>query len=221
MNKGKMPVKKIISIICTVLTVLILALAACIIINMIYCRAKNKPVSFFGASFAIVQTNSMEPYIMTGDLIVYKSRSYDDIKVGDYVVFTAGDGFGQLKGQSIVHEAIEKTEDGIKTQGKNRTTNPGPDKDYVTAENLLGVCTFNSSGWGKLFAFISKFGIFIIIALIAVPFIVKQIIKIVKLSKQSEAEEVTAAESVSAENSASEQPPQTVSESQEFPKDNE
>lgn len=186
MVKGEVPAKKIISIICTVLTVLVIALTAGIIINLIYCRVNNKPVSFFGVSFAIVQTNSMEPYIMTGDLIVYKSCSFDDVKVGDNIVFIAGDGFGKLKGQSIVHEAIEITEEGIVTQGKNRVTNPGPDKDCVTAKNLLGICTFNSAGWGKLFTFISKFGIFIIIALVAVPFIIKQIIKIVRLSKQEE-----------------------------------
>ena len=199
MIKGKVPVKKILSVICTVLTVLIVALAAAIIINMIYCRAKNKPVSFFGSSFAIVQTNSMEPYIMTGDLIIFKTCSYKDVKVGDYIVFTAGDGFGKRKGQSIVHAVKEITEDGIITQGLN---NSGPDTDLVTSKNLLGICTYNSAGWGKLFTFISRYGIIFIIALVAVPFIIKQIIKIVKLSKQKDGEEVVAVEgNVEVENS--------------------
>lgn len=187
MSKGKVPVKKVLSVICTVLTVLIVALAAFVIINMLYCRAKNKPVSFFGMSFAIVQTNSMEPEIMTGDLIVFRSCSYDDIEVGDYIVFTAGDGFGKLKGQSIVHEVKEITETGIKTQGIN---NPIEDIDKVTAKNLLGICTFNSAGWGKFFRFVNKYGIIIVIALISVPFIVKQVIKIIKLSKNKNGEEI-------------------------------
>lgn len=189
MSKGKVPVKKIISIIFTVLTVIIVALAAFVIINMIYCRAKNKPVSFFGVSFAIVQTNSMEPYILTGDLIVFKTCSYDDVKEGDYIVFTAGAEFGKLKGQSIVHAAMEKTEDGIVTRGLH---NPANDEKPVTAANLLGICTYNSAGWGKVFSFLGKYGIIIIIALVAVPFAVKQIIKIVKLSKNKEVEEVAA-----------------------------
>ena len=202
------------------LTVLIVALAAAIIINMIYCRARNKPVSFFGSSFAIVQTNSMEPYIMTGDLIIFKTCSYSDVKVGDYIVFKAGDGFGKLKGQSIVHEVIEITEQGIKTQGKNKITNPGPDKDYVTAKNLLGICTYNSAGWGKVFTFISRYGIIFIIALVAVPFIAKQIIKIVKLSKQKEGEEVVAVEGAADTNSESVEPPQSTSENKEISEDN-
>ena len=194
MSKGKVPVKKILSVICTVLTVLVIALAVIVIVNMLYCRAKNKPVSFFGISFAIVQTNSMEPYIMTGDLIVFKSCSYDDIEVGDYIVFTADESFGKLKGQSIVHAVKEITEDGIITQGLNKKTNPNPDKNPVTAENLLGVCTSNSAGWGKFFRFINKYGIILVIALVAIPFIVKQIIKIVKLSKNKQSEEVIAVE---------------------------
>lgn len=188
---SKVSVKKVFSIIFTVLTALIIALAAIVIINMIYCRAKNKPVSFFGTSFALVQTNSMEPYIMTGDLIAFHACSFEDVKPGDYVVFIAGDGFGRLKGQSIVHAVKEITADGIITQGLNGKTNPQPDKDLVTSGNLLGICNFNSAGWGKVFGFINRYGILIIILAVAVPFIVQQVIKIIKIFKQKKSEKLT------------------------------
>lgn len=192
MSKGKPPVKKILSVICTVLTVLIIVLAAIVVINMLYCRAKNKPVSFFGTSFAIVQTPSMEPYIMTGDLIVFHSCSYDDIEVGDYIVFVADENFDKrLKGQSIVHEVIDITKDGLVTKGAN---NSGKDQGFREAKDILGICTYNSAGWGKVFSFIGKYGIFIIIILVFVPFAVKQIIKIVRLSKNKQAEEISAAD---------------------------
>ena len=126
MSKEKKPAKKVLSVICTVLTGLIIVLTAAILINMVVCRAKNKPVSFFGTAFAIVQTRSMEPYIMKGDLIVFKECNF----------------------------------------------------------NLLGVCTYNSAGWGKVFGFIGRYGIFIILAVIALPFIISQILKIVRLSKE-------------------------------------
>lgn len=187
MNKDKKKLlSKIFSIVCTVLTVIILALAVAVIANMIICRAQNKPVSFFGTSFAIVQTESMEPEIKVGDLIIYHSCDYSEVEVGNYVVFVAGEGFDNaIKGQSVVHEAIAISESGITTKGIN---NPSADRVAVTAENLLGICTFNSSGWGSFFRFLSKYGIIIIIALIAVPFIVSQILKIIKLSKQREEE---------------------------------
>lgn len=181
-SKGKKGLTtRIFSIICTVLTALIFALAVGVIVNMIVCRAKNKPVSFFGTSFAIVKTPSMQPEIMVGDMILFKTCNYSDVKVGDYIVFVAGDGFGQIKGQNIVHEAIEITSSGIRTKGTNNLV---ADSDLVTEDNLIGICTYNSAGWGKVFTFISKYGIIIIIALIAVPFIVSQIIKTVKQSKQ-------------------------------------
>ena len=185
MSKEKKPAKKVLSVICTVLTGLIIVLTAAILINMVECRAKNKPVSFFGTAFAIVQTPSMEPYIMTGDLIVFKECNFNDVKVGDYIVFTAGDGFpSELKGQSIVHAVIEIKGGEITTQGKNTVTNPNPDSDKVTAENLLGICTYSSAGWGKVFGFIGRYGIFIILAVIALPFIISQILKIVRLLKE-------------------------------------
>lgn len=185
MNKEKKLAKKVLSVICTVLTGLIIVLTAAILINMVVCRAKNKPVSFFGTAFAIVQTPSMEPYIMTGDLIVFKECNFSDVKVGDYIVFTAGDGFpSELKGQSIVHAVIQINGGEITTQGKNTVTNPNPDSDKVTAQNLLGVCTYNSAGWGKVFGFIGRYGIFIILAVVALPFIIGQILKIVRLSKE-------------------------------------
>lgn len=158
---------------------------------MLYCRAKNKPVSFFGTSFAIVQTPSMEPYIMTGDLIVFHSCAYGDIEEGDYIVFVADDNFGKMKGQSIVHAVKEITEDGIVTQGLN---NQKQDEGFREPSEILGICTFNSAGWGKVFSFIGKYGIFIIIILVFVPFAVKQIIKIVRLSKNKQAEEISAAD---------------------------
>lgn len=189
MNKGKSPVKKILSVVCTVLTVLIVLLTVFIIANMIYCRAKNKPVSFFGTSFAIVQTNSMEPEIMTGDLIVFRACNIGDLKVGDNIVFIADENFrSDIQGKSIVHKVV-RTENGIETRGVN---NAADDEGFRDESELLGICTFNSAGWGKVFSFFGKYGIIFVIALIAVPFIVRQIIKIVKLSKNKEGEEVAA-----------------------------
>lgn len=185
MSKGKKKSSKIFSIVCMVLTVIICVIAAAIVLNMVICRVKNKPVTFFGRSFAIVQTGSMEPEIMTGDLIVYRTCDYDDVQTGDYIVFVAGKGFGELQGQSVVHEAIAITENGIRTKGVN---NAIADKDLVTSGNLLGVCTSHSAGWGKVFSFFGKYGVIVIIALIAVPIIITQIIKIVVYSKQREKE---------------------------------
>lgn len=185
MSKGeaKPTVKKVFSIIGTVLTVLIFALALVIIINMVVCRVQKKPVSFFGTSFAIVQTNSMEPEIMTGDLIIFHKCNISELKVGDNIVFIADENFDKdIQGKSIVHKVVS-VESGIVTRGVH---NGHDDDGFRDVDEIYGICTYNSADWGKVFSFIGKYGIFIIIAVIAVPFAISQIIKIVKLSKQKE-----------------------------------
>jgi signal peptidase I len=177
-------IKKFLSVLGTVLTVIIFILTIFVLINAVVAKVKNRPASFFGYSFAIVVTQSMEPEIMTGDMIIFKSCSYDDVTVGDDIVFIAGESFGQICGQSVVHKVVDIDDSGIQTQGVNSVTNPSPDTDRVTAENLLGICIYNSTFLGRLFTFFSKFGVVILIALIAIPIIVKQIIKIVKLAKE-------------------------------------
>lgn len=187
MSKGeiKPAVKKVLSVIGTVLTVIFFAISIFVVINLIVCHVQKRPVSFFGYSFAIVQTNSMEPEIMTGDLIIFRRSGINDIKVGDNLVFIADENFpDEIQGKSIVHKVVS-TESGIETRGVN---NAGNDGGFRDAEELLGICTNNSAGWGKVFSFLGKYGIFVIIALIAVPFIVGQIIKIVKLAKQRKLE---------------------------------
>lgn len=186
-KKTKKTSVKVFSIICSVLTALIVALTCYVVISMIVARAQNKPISLFGTSFAIVQTNSMEPEIMTGDMIFFRACDIDDIEVGDNIVFIAGESFGeQICGQNIVHKVVAITAEGLVTQGVNSNTNPGPDKDLVTADNFIGICTAHSTFWGKVFSFLSKYGIFILLAIFVVPFIITQIIKIFKLSKQPE-----------------------------------
>lgn len=177
--------KRIISVICTVLTAVIFVFVALILINMIVCRTQNKPVNFFGTSFAVVQTNSMEPEIMTGDLIVFKATEYSEIAVGDNVVFKADDNFrdgngNSMAGLTIVHKVVEITEDGIVTRGVHNIKDDG---GFRSADDIYGVCIANSAAWGTVFSFLGKYGVLIIIALIAIPVIISQIIRIVKLAK--------------------------------------
>lgn len=183
-NKSK--AKRVFSIICTVISVLIFAFVALLIINMIVCRVQNRPVNFFGYSFSVVQTNSMEPEIMTGDLIVFKKVDFSTLDVGDTIVFKADDNFkdgagNSLEGYTIVHKIMEVTAEGLVTKGVNNVANDG---GLRTADEVYGICVANSAFWGDVFAFLGKYGIIIIIFIIAVPIIVTQIIKLVKYSKE-------------------------------------
>lgn len=183
-REEKKPSAKIISIVCTVLTVILAALTCYVVVSIIIAKTQDKPVNLFGSSFAVVLTDSMEPEIMTGDLIVFRLCDIGEVNEKDSIVFLAGDGFDKdVRGKSIVHQAISLTEYGIQTKGVN---NDLPDRDLVTEDNFLGICTFNSAFLGALFTFVSKYGIFILIAAIALPFIIRQVVKIVKLAKNGD-----------------------------------
>ena len=174
---------KVFSIICSVLTAIFIALTAYVLISMIVARSKNKPVNLFGVSFAVVLTDSMEPEINTGDLIFFKKAKFSSVKEGDNIVFIAGEGFDEaVRGQSIVHKAITITESGIITKGVNNSI---PDSDLVTSANFLGICTKHSSFLGAVFVFLNKYGILVLVAVFAIPFIIAQLIKIVRLSKKT------------------------------------
>ena len=187
MTKSK--IKKIFSVAGTVLTVLLIAFTAYIVVSVIIARVKNTDVSLFGYSFGVVLTNSMEPEISPGDLIIFGHDNIDEVKVGDNIVFKAGDGFSEkIKGQNVVHrvQSIEILPDGsveITTRGIN---NLNDDEYPVTSENFVGICIYHSTAWGNFFTFMINYGFIILIVVVALPFIISQIIKIVKLSKSKD-----------------------------------
>lgn len=192
-NNNVSTTKRIFSTVCTVISAVIFVIVALLLVNIIVCRSQNKPVNFFGYSFSVVQTNSMEDEIMTGDLIVFKKVDFSSLNVGDNIVFRADenfkDGSGKsLAGYTIVHKIIEITDDGLKTKGVN---NYSADNGLRVEDDIYGLCISNSAAWGKIFAFLGKYGILIIIFIIAVPVIVTQTLKIVKLTKQKKEEGLT------------------------------
>ena len=90
---------------------------------------KNGYVKFFGYSFHIIQSGSMEPEIHVGELVVAKDCDASTLKVGDDVVFKNEDSSSQMYGQFICHRIVEIEDDGtIWTQGVNEKTNPIRDK---------------------------------------------------------------------------------------------
>lgn len=188
----KTKLKKILSVAGTVLTVLVIAFTAYIVVSVIIARSKNTDVNLFGYSFGVVLTDSMEPEISPGDLIIFTHGSIEDVEVGDNIVFVAGNGFDpQIRGNNVVHSVkeINVLPDGtisIVTRGIN---NSSDDIYPVTAENFVGKCVYHSEAWGNFFTFMINYGFIILIVVVALPFIVSQVIKIIKLAKNKDEEE--------------------------------
>ena len=82
-----------------------------------------------GLRLCIVQTSSMEPTIPTYSVCLVTTRvSYDDLSVGDIVVYTRAS-----DGEQIVHRVMDITDTGAITRGD---ANRNDDGVSVTADNL-------------------------------------------------------------------------------------
>ncbi len=176
------------SIAVTAVSAVIFAMAVAVFAVVLIARSQNKEASFFGYSFAVVVTDSMEPEIMTGSLIIIKNCEISADLVGENVIFISRS--GTLEGERIVHKVIESfSEDGeiyLVTKG---VKNEVADTEPVTAENFVGVCVGVSYAAGVVVSFLASYGVPLAIAIIAVPIIVRQVIVIVKTLKSSDEEE--------------------------------
>ena len=88
----------------------------------------------------IVETDSMEDTIMTGDLIISKKVAEDEVKVGDVITFFDPATGGKSVVTHRIIEAVYKNGEfmGYKTQGDNNET---PELDLVEYKDIIGVWT--------------------------------------------------------------------------------
>ena len=84
-------------------------------------------MNFLGYSPHMVMSQSMNPTLLTGDFVLAKQIKFEDVQVGDIVIYkhTYEDGVER----AIVHRVIEKTEDYLIFQGDNNLS-PDPWKVY-------------------------------------------------------------------------------------------
>lgn len=79
-------------------------------------------MNFLGYSWNYVMSGSMEPTIMTGELVIAKQADFEDIEVGDIIIYkhTYDDG----SSIPIIHRVIEKNSEYLLCKGDNN-----PEKD--------------------------------------------------------------------------------------------
>lgn len=125
MAKRKSTAGKVIGIILNA----ILVLMALYIGITLYLRSTtgNPHASIFGVTTHLVISDSMEPNINTGDLIMVKKS--DDYAVGDVVTYISDDG------RSITHRIISITFGGYILQGDN---NPERDGGTIRPDQIVG-----------------------------------------------------------------------------------
>ncbi len=125
---------------------------------------KNGKHDFFGLTYYIVVSNSMEPQIHVNDCVVLKKvKNISDLKVGDDI------GYINQQGKVVVHKIVDIIiENGISKFVTAGINNPSNDQMYVTNENIVGkrISTLHTLGNAIVF-FRSPGGIILLIALFA------------------------------------------------------
>lgn len=202
-NNAALKRKKILSSIAFALSVILFIIAISVFIVALKAKKENKPASFFGYSFSVVVSPSMEPEIKVGDFVLVKETVVmSEIKEGDNVVFTSKD--PTIAGLRVVHKVVKiaEDEDGLYfvTKGVN---NPVEDGYFVREDNFVGMEVFHSTALGIVFGFFSRTEnlIFLVILFITIPAVVNLTKKIVVYVKESKAENKTSS-TASSENSS-------------------
>lgn len=174
-TKSKSKTAKVFSII----SLVFLVLCASILIYSTISYSQRGLVTFFNYSFHVIQTKSMEPDIKAGDLAIVRSVPFDQIHVGDDILFKCEDPTSAVYGKYIVHRVKELTDTpGVyKTYGIN---NHGiEDKVLSKAE---GKVVKVSSAWGGVFSFLTSWkSIILIVAFVGIiVFMIFEVVSVVQ-----------------------------------------
>ncbi len=170
-------------------TVLLFLLVFWVFFEVFNAKRQGRVPTFFGYSFSVVVTGSMEPDIHVGELLIVRETDMETIEVGDDILFVSQSGI--VAGQHVVHRVVEKGTDEkglyFRTQGVNNSV---ADTDRVRASNFVGKAVAHSAFWGKIFSFLTNVEALMMIAvlLLVAPFALKQIIKIVRATKADDPE---------------------------------
>lgn len=174
---------KLISKIFKIASYCLFGLIICLSLFVLTLRFLSESPSIFGYSFYYVLTESMEPEIMAGEIILCKSTDPEDLQVGDIITYIGET--GTLKDMIITHKIVQ-IDDGIfTTQG---VANDLPDPP-INSSQILSRYVATIPLAGKLFSVInSKYGFIFLIATPLCLLLVNEISIIVKAFKEDKEE---------------------------------
>lgn len=150
----------------SVLVIFVLAL-----IFVVVARISGNTPSLFGYSMLRVSSDSMEPELKVGSIILVEKADPANLQKGDVITYHGEKGpvAGKLITHQIVEEPYEKDGEYYFT---TRGIKPGAvDDPEITDRQIVGKVLFKIPVLGSLYDFFtSKLGLFAIIALIIIAF---------------------------------------------------
>lgn len=197
--------KRIINIVVDVVVAVILAFALILAISTITSKKKgyDQYTEIFGTAYLAVESGSMEPTFRRGDLIKIKTVKGDDaanLEKDDIITFKTT----LRQGGKIVlntHRIVEVVKENgtvkYRTQGDNKVTNPNPDSDLVTLDQIVGLYKGKAGGIGKVFLFMqTSAGFFVCVVLptlLIVAYCAVNLVLVIRKEKKKQTEEAVIA----------------------------
>ena len=180
--------KKIFSRIRLVLGSILVAILFITLIVTFISRISGKTPEMFGISLMRISSNSMEPELMVGDIILIKNTDIEKIEAGDIISYL-GDK-SSYAGKVITHKVIEpptfSEDDGVyylTTAGIREGAHADPEIKHTQVLGKL-VCVVPLLGWVyNLFTTWYGFLLFVLIVLFSFA---SEIINIVKILKYND-----------------------------------
>ena len=129
---------------------------------MVSAMDNKNDISILGFKSYIITTNSMEPTIKIGDVVICKNANEDEIKEGDVITFS------KEGGVITTHRVtkIEKIENKSKTYITKGDNNNLEDEEKIEFKNIKGKMIVTIPRLGKIINLLSNNVIILIILLV-------------------------------------------------------
>ena len=180
-NEQKKKIKKITNIIYILVVIMIFSVVAYVAYYK-YVKKENN-IKLLGVKQYVVMTGSMQPKYNIGDIIIDKEIKKEEIKEGDVITYSLGDGEHTVSHRII--KIIEKDGETLyQTKGDNNNT---PDKELVKYSQIQGKAIFKLNKMGIILKSFTTGTAIAIIMLIFIVCYFKSSIKDDKIYKREEA----------------------------------
>ena len=163
-NKRKKYANTIKKILAVILVILIYN------IILIFISSKNHGIGLFGYRAYIITSDSMEPSINHGDVIITKECKEEDLQTGDVITFE--------QNQEVITHRIQKVEEDQTTKEKTYITkgdnNNMEDSENIKFSAIIGKCIITIPYLGNIISVLeNKLIVLIIILIILILFFLK------------------------------------------------